>query len=686
MNSRTKVLLVEDDSVTRELVSHTLKVTGGYQVYAFSNFADAYKAILSIRYDIALLDIGLPDGTGTDLLKKIRENETPISLPIVMLSGDRTNKRVIECFKLGANEYITKPIDLDILLARVSNLLIIRHLDEDITRANERFSLAANGANDGLWDWFIHTGEIYFSQRWKKMLGYEESQFPNEFKAFIERIHPDDLNEFNRALRSHLEGLAGHFVKECRVKHKEGNYRWMMIRGAAIRYENGKAYRMAGSMTDINNRKMMDPLTGLLNRSAFLDQLELLINSKRAKQIHSYAILLISIDRYKLISDSYGHHIGDRIIQEVANYLSKVTPSAEFLARVESSKFAMSYQNPPNLDQIQEFATQELAAPLKIPLIINDKELHITMSVAIVFDTEGYLNSQDILRDADIALQNVWAMGNQQVVTFQSTLQISLKDKVELEEDLHTAIDQRQFETYLQPKSDRAGKIIGAEALVRWNHPRRGLVSPMEFIPLAEETGLINAIGYQVIQDVCRLLGKWTQDKIVIPIAVNLSARQFINPSLPQDIFELLNNYNLPTNLFELEITESLLLENLEQALPILAEFSQKNMAISVDDFGTGYSSLGYLKSLPITTLKVDKSFVENLPDDKDDKAIVEAIVHIANALNLKIVAEGVESIAQVSLLSALGVEIFQGYYFAKPMPVSAFEQKLLEQFAKDAV
>ncbi|MER2493970.1 EAL domain-containing response regulator [Catenovulum sediminis] len=680
MKNASRVILVEDDRVTRELIAGSLEVYGNYHISAYDNMTEAYNQLLSQRFDLALLDIGLPDGSGVDLLRLIREHDTPISLPVIIISGSRNNKQIVACLKLGANDFIGKPIDIEILIARIQNLLIIRQLDEDINKANERFTLAAKGSNDGLWDWFISSGDVYFSNRWKNMLGYDASEFQNEFDAFLDRIHPDDLIEFNRSMRFHLEGISNNFEKECRIKHKDGSYRWMMIRGAAIRHENGKAYRMAGSMTDITNRKIIDPLTNTLNRSAFLDRLEVLIQSTLDNQIKRFSVIMIAIDRYKLISDSYGHHFGDTMVYEVANNLSAIIPPSEVLARVDTDKFAITVQNPQSLEAIKDFLEHKIMLPLRVPLVINDREIHLTFSASVLYDTDSYTNACDMLRDADIALHNAWLLGNQQINVFQPKLQISLKDKVELEEDLHRAIEQDELDVYFQPKVNASGQILGAEALVRWQHPVRGLVSPIEFIPLAEETGLINKIGYRVIKLVCQCLENWNTKNIQLPVAVNLSARQFLNPSLLKEIWSNLNAHSVMPDLFELEVTESLLLENLDAALPVLNSFHQDGIKVSIDDFGTGYSSLAYLKTLPLSTLKIDRSFIKDLPQQTDDCAIVEAIAFIAKALKLQVVAEGVETIDQLKFLSTIGITVFQGYYFYKPMPVLEFERLLIAQ------
>ncbi|WP_016955962.1 EAL domain-containing protein [Catenovulum agarivorans] len=680
------ILLVEDEPIAQEIVKETFRAEPHIKLVIAETATAAYTQINQQEFDLILLDINLPDGSGVSILELVRSKYNQITLPVIMVSASRINRQIITCFKLGANDYVAKPIDIQILHARVKNLLTTKKLDDDCKKANERFSLAAMGANDGLWDWLISSDEAFFSVRWKKMLGYEETEFPNKFESLVARIHPNDTYEFNRCLRHHLEGISEHFTQECRIQHADGTYRWMMIRGAAIRHKNGKAYRMAGSMTDFTNRKIIDPIADVLNRSAFIDRMELLLIALKEEQIQNFNVIVVSLNRYKLIRDCYGHHFCDRLIYEVASILSAIVPPQESLARVDDEKFALTVQNTASADACVDIIEQRINPALKTPLLIDDKEIHLTFSSAIVAETQSYLNAADILRDADIALNDAWLLRNQQIAIFQPKLQASLKDKAQLEEDLHKAVELQAFDVYYQAKVDSNGQIIGAEALVRWPHPTRGLVSPADFIPIAEETGLIIEIGKLVLTKVCNQLQKWYRQGTKIPVAVNLSARQLIDQNLQDDILNLLHQCHIPNELLELEVTETLLLENLDSALPVLNTFHRNGIKVSIDDFGTGYSSLAYLKSLPLNTLKIDMSFIKELPNNENDCAIVEAIAYIAKALGLSTIAEGVETKAQLNYLQSLKINCFQGYYFYKPLPAKEFEHAMLQQITHEYI
>ena len=681
--SEVRVLLVEDDRTSREMLRELLRIEGFAQIRTCASMAEAYDEITSRQFDLALLDIGLPDGSGLEVLKLLRESTNQISLPVIMLSVDSQSDAVVACIEAGANDFVAKPFDVTVLMARIRNLLLIRQLDEDVNIANERYSLAAKGANDGLWDWYIITGEIFLSQRWKKLLGVEDEHLENHFSSFIDRVHSDDIIEFNRALRNHLDGVSEFFEQECRMQHKDGAFRWMLIRGAAIRYENGKAYRMAGSMTDITRRKVIDPLTNILNRSAFLDKLDLLIDAREQQIIRSFSVVTIAINRFKMLNDSYGHHFCDRLVVEIANHLGKIVPASESYARISSDKFAFTMQSGMSEEELIKWVKESLVKPLKVPLVVNERELHVTFSAGLLHETSTYKYSHDMLRDADIALHQAMQKGESAVTLFKSGLEISLKDRLELEEDLFRAIENNEFRLFFQPKVNPEGNIVGAEALVRWYSERRGMVSPAEFIPIAEETGLIIPLGSLLFSMLCRHLAEWKKQSLNTKVAFNLSGKQFMSASLTEEIRTEMEFFGLSPADIELEVTESTIMSNITEAAQILHNLVSDGFTIAIDDFGTGYSSLAYLKSLPFHTLKIDKSFVDDLPDGGDDKAIVSAIVSIAKAMNFSLVAEGVEECRQFDYLKELGVNNFQGYFFYKPMADMDYCKLLQEQASK---
>ncbi|KJY96928.1 EAL domain-containing protein [Pseudoalteromonas piscicida] len=677
---KVSILVVDDDLVSRELIVECLKIYEFEQIVAGDSVAMAYDCLAKNRFDIVLMDIGLPDGSGVEVLTSIRAKHSAISLPVVMISGDDETNNVVKCLELGANDFVAKPINIQVLMARIGTILTIKRLKQDVDVANERFALAAKGAHDALWDWFITTDEIYLSARWKQILGLEEGEVEPDFSTFVTRLHDDDMLGFKRALRAHLSGVTDYFEYECRMQNKSGAFRWLLMRGSALRFDNGKPYRMAGSISDITERKVLDPLTQTLNTSAFLDKLDMYIQARKSKQLTSFAVVLISIDRYKLISDSYGHHFCDHMAVEVTNRVTSVLQPQSTLARVANDKLAFVIENPAPINEVLLWLNEEVLKTMMVPLLAGEKKLHISFSASLVFDTHLYRYSHDILRDAEIALAGLIQQDGDRVRVFKPTQQVSLKDRVELEEAIHHAIEHDEFELYYQPKIDAYGTIQGAEALVRWRNQDNQFVSPADFIPIAEQSGLIIGLGKLLFRQLCCFLAKCNDAGLTIQIAFNLSGKQFLDPRLCDFMFSTMDEWNISSQHIELEITESTILHDVESAVLILKEFQDRGITISIDDFGTGYSSLAYLKRLPIEKLKIDKSFVDDLPHSKDDVAIATAIINMAHALNLKVVAEGVENSDQFTFLTQLGVEMYQGFLFYKPMPEAAFLSVLDEQ------
>ncbi|MCV2885010.1 EAL domain-containing protein [Aestuariibacter sp. AA17] len=668
-----KLLVVEDDSVSSALIRESLKAYGYENLYLAEDLASAHQLLAVNRFDLVLLDVGLPDGTGGDLLVSIRKRFSAVALPVIMISGDVSSTHIVNFLELGANDYISKPLDIPVLLARVKNVLTIRQLDKDIGNANERYSLAARGAKDGLWDWSIQTGEIFLSSRWMQIIGADGGECTKDISYFIERIHEDDVLNFNRDLRNHLNGVNDYFQHECRMQHTDGSFRWTLVRGTAIRHTNGKAYRMAGSISDITARKVLDPLTSTLNRSAFLDKLDMLIKSRTSKLIKHFAVVVISVDRYQLVSDSYGHHFGDRVMLEVTNRLSALVSPKDTIARIETDQLAFTLEDAGSEEEIVAWARREILRPIVIPLPPEDRSLHLTFSAAVINDTDIYRYSHDILRDANIALHDAMKKIDDDISAFRSSLQISLKDRIEMLEDLHDAIEQDSFYFCYQPKVDFEGNLCGAEALIRWKHPVKGEVSPVEFIPIAEETGLIVPLGHNMFKKFCKVVKQVEDKQRGILMSYNLSGRQFLDPSLLDVLMGCIKEAGVSADSIELEITESTLMNDIESAVQVLKELTKHGFKVSIDDFGTGYSSLAYLKKLPIHTLKIDKSFVDDLLNDADDIAIISAITNMANALGLTTVAEGVEVEQQAEKLHELEIDMFQGYCFYKPLEESAF-------------
>lgn len=570
-----------------------------------------------------------------------------------------------------------------------------RQFEEALRESQERYVLAMQGANDGLWDWNLKTNTIYFSPRWKAMLGYGEAEIGNRSEEWFNRVHPEEFGWLQAQLKAHLDGLTRHFEIEHRMRHKDGRYRWMLTRGLAVRDENRRAYRMAGSQTDITERKraeeqllydaLHDGLTRLANRALFTDRLGRAIDRAKRKRGYQFAVLCLDLDRFKVVNDSLGHNLGDQLLVAIARRLQTCIRAGDTLARLGGDEFTILMEDLHDPGDPHRLA-DAIQRVLKSPFTLNQQDIFATVSIGIALYDDRYDRPEDLLRNADTAMYRAKAMGRACHAMFDQEMHSRAVALLQLETDLRRAIaiaptaTSREFQIYYQPIVQlETGKISGFEALVRWQHPDQGMISPGEFIPVAEDTGLIVALGQWILTHACEQLQHW---KSIFPydqplsISVNLSTRQFAQPDLVHQVKQILTDTNFQLDL-KLEITESAIMDNPEAAIALLQELKSLGVQLLLDDFGTGYSSLSYLHRFPFDTVKVDQSFVSSMSTNDDSRAIVKAIVSLAHHLEMNIIAEGVETAEQMEQLKLLGAEYGQGYYFAKPLPAAEIENLL---------
>jgi len=577
-------------------------------------------------------------------------------------------------------------------LQNVANVLATaierKRAEEALKDSEERYALAVKGSDEGLWDWNLKTNEIYFSPRWKAMLGYQDHEISDRSDEWFNRVHPEDLDRVNTTLEAHLDGLISHFEKEYRILHANGSYRWVLCRGLAVRDSEGKACRMSGSQTDITDRKVAeeqliydafhDALTGLPNRALFMDRLSQAIRrsaNTRPEDYNHYrfAVLFLDLDRFKVVNDSLGHLVGDHLLVAISRRLERELRSGDTVARLGGDEFAILLEEIADMQEVTAIADR-IQKELKRPLYLNEQEVFISASMGIAVDRgnvagHAYRWPGDLLRDADIAMYRAKALGKARYEVFDTAMHTCAVFRLQLENDLRRALEKKEFRVHYQPIINLAsGKIIGLEALVRLFHPERGLVSPADFIPVAEETGLIIPLGAWVLREACQQTRFWQQTFPELMISVNLSARQFVQPDLLQQIQQILYHTGLAAQSLKLEITESVVMEDAEAATVMLQNLKDLGVQISIDDFGTGYSSLSYLHHFPINTLKIDRSFVNRMGINDDTSEIVQAIISLAHSLHMDVVAEGIETPQQLSQLRALHCEQGQGYLFSKPL------------------
>jgi diguanylate cyclase (GGDEF)-like protein len=488
-------------------------------------------------------------------------------------------------------------------------------------------------------------------------------------------------------MTTHLIGHNPHFESEYRIRHKDGTYRWMLNRGLAVWSKDGKAYRIVGSQTDITARKMVeeqllhdalhDSLTGLPNRALFMDRLDHVIRSSQRYTGYLYAVLFLDMDRFKVVNDSLGHTIGDKLLIAVGQKLSNSLRPGDTVARLGGDEFAVLLENINHLTDAVEIA-ERIQKELSVPFSLAGYEIFSGASIGIALSSGAYERPEQIVRDADIAMYQAKAKGNSSYEIFDAKMYVSVVERLELEADLRRAIEHKEFLLHYQPIIDlRKNLIIGFESFVRWNHPKRGLLYPMEFIPLAEETGLIFPIGEWTLRESCRQLRAWQKEYPLDPpltMSINISGRQFSQHDLIGTLTGIISETGIDASSLAIEITERMIMENVEAAAATMAQLREMGVHIHIDDFGTGYSSLSYLHHFPITALKIDRTFVSKLTANDENKEIITTIVSLAKSLNLEVIAEGVELTHQLSKINNLNCHYGQGFLFSEPMESAAVD------------
>lgn len=683
--STTKILIVEDESVVALDIRMQLEKLSYTVIGSVSTGEKAVETALQSRPDLILMDIKLRgEIDGIEAASRIRAKA---DIPIIFLTAFADERTLTRAKISGPFGYVLKPLDGRELYINIEIALYKHKLEQALRESEERYMLALQGSKDGIWDWNIKTGRIFFSERWLSMLGYTRGQVANDLESWLELVHPEDRKNLQTALEDHIQGLTPHFEMEHRMLHQDGGTIWVLTRGEAVRDPSRTAYRISGSQTDITERKKIeeqllhnafhDSLTDLPNRALMMERIERAIQRLKRRSDDGYAIQFLDLDRFKMVNDTLGHNAGDELLIEIARRFEKMIRATDTVARLGGDEFVFLQEGITELKDCESFA-ERILKELRIPYEINGQPLTISGSIGIVFGEQDYEHADEILRDADIAMYRAKTHGRNRYVVFKQDFRRRVIHLAEIEKRLRSAIENDEFRLHYQPVVSLGDKrVVGFEALIRWQPDGDDLIPPSEFIPIAEECGLIIPIGEWVIQTACRQLKQWQslfEGNQPLWVSVNLSCKQLTQPGLGDRVLEILEETQLSPSSLRLEITEGRFMENPTLAIQILQELIDQGVQIFIDDFGTGYSSLSAIHDYPVNLLKIDRAFITLMETNDKNREIVGTIIRLANDLKLETIAEGVETAGQLNLLNKLHCTFAQGYYFSQAFPPDAIE------------
>lgn len=676
------VLLVEDDEDDYILTADILAEVIGtkYSITWMPSYAKAKEELQNGGYDVCLVDYRLGEGNGIDLIRDAIAGDCRV--PMILLTGQGDREIDLQATEVGAADYLAKNRLAPPLLERSIRYAIAHGRTLETLRESEnRFRSLVESANDAI----VLTDQSGMICSWNKsaqtIYGYSSEEILGKpLSTLFPKTHDVSITDSGLAdpvlvsQMLHAKNKAIDFTG----KRKDGTEFPLEISISSWQTAQGTFY--SGIIRDITDRKMLehqlihqalhDPLTKLANRVLFRDRVEHAINRSGRKQ-DLIAVMFLDLDNFKSVNDALGHAAGDQLLISVTQRLESCLRSSDTPARLGGDEFAILVEdiNVPNEATV---IAERIRSVLRAPYMVCGTEVFISASIGIATSANDDQSPEELLRNADLAMYLSKGKGRNQCTVFDDRMHDLLIKRVRLETDMRSAIEKSQFELYYQPILDlHSERVIAMEALVRWNHPEHGLIRPLDFIPLAEETGLIVPLGTWILNEACRQAHRWQIEHGLegsLSITVNVAGRQFQEEGLVEAVANALYESNLPAKSLILEITEGTMLLNTDATIVTLNALKTLGVGLAIDDFGTGYSSLSYLQRFPVDILKIDKSFVDKLATGKEGSAVAKAIITMSETLNLKTIAEGIESVGQQTELQRLGCELGQGYHFAKPL------------------
>jgi diguanylate cyclase (GGDEF)-like protein/PAS domain S-box-containing protein len=725
--TKQNLILIVDDAPANLKVLFEILQQSGFKVSIAKNGESALAKVEESLPDLILLDVMMPNLDGFETCRRLKANPQTQEIPVMFISALEETINKVQGFKVGGVDYITKPFQTEEVLARVKTQLALgtakaelRQLNlgleqrvqqrtaqlatinqklsqeiaarvstqEALLKSEEQFRLSFDLAPIGMAIATLEGKFVQVNQVLSKVLGYTSQELRD--RTWADVTHPDDLPACVFLNHQLHQGEMTNFQIENRYLAKDGSIVYALLNIVLVRDSKGQPLHFLSQFVDISDRKqaeeqlvyntLHDPLTRLPNRNFLLECLNLALERAKQDADYLFAVLCIDLDRFKVINESLGHHVGDEFLVAVADKLKTVVRPTDMVARLDGDEFVILLDPIKDLKDAIHLAEQ-LCKRLSASIHLAGQEVFASASIGIVLGTVDYDQGAALLRDADIAMYRAKAKSKGCYEVFAQGMYSQVLKRLQLENDLRLALERQEFQVYYQPiVSLHTGYLTGFEALVRWQHRIRGSISPTEFIPIAEESGLIVPLGELVLRTACQQLSVWQQQyptAASLKIHVNLSVEQLREPDFLAKIDRIISKIGIKGHNLTLELTESMLMDGVEQLLNLLSELKARGIQLSIDDFGTGYSSLSYLHRFPVNHLKIDRSFICYLPEKSEYRAIVETIIALAHQLGISAIAEGLETLSQFRLLQAMGCEEAQGYLFAKPLDRNSAEELL---------
>jgi diguanylate cyclase (GGDEF)-like protein len=689
------VMVIDDDDAIRLLAREVLQQFG-YAVWDSPSGALALAAFEQRSPDIVLLDVMMPGMDGFSVCSAIRRSPAGRDTPILMMTGLDDLDSIDAAYEAGATDFVTKPINWHILRYRVSYMLRAGSIVEQLRESREGLAHAQSLAHIGSWEWDLASGEIRCSEEVNNICCCDRDSGVN---PILDPVHQLDRSFVQGCLDEAIsKGVPMSF--DYRVLLRGTVERTLHAELVTVLDQNGEAVCLTGTIQDITERKRAeeqirllayyDALTGLPNRRFFLQQLEqALVYANRNDRM--LAVLFLDLDRFKLVNDTLGHGMGDRLLQDVADRLLRCVRRSDCLARGDEEsppslvsrlggdEFTIMLADVEHFQDVAKVARRILDA-VSLPYTLEGQELFVSTSIGISLYPFDACTASDLIRNADGAMYHAKEQGRNGYQIYDESMNAKALERIILESQLHKALKDEEFTVFYQPQvSSRTGQVVGIEALVRWNNRELGVVEPARFLPVAEEIGLVIRIDQWVMAHACRQHKRWLDAGLPpVTLALNISGQHFMKNELLETVTAILEETGLDPGLVELELTEGVLMAHTEKTVKTLNDLKRMGVRLAIDDFGTGFSSLSYLKRFPLDVLKIDRAFINDIITDPDDAAITLATIEMAHTLKLQVIAEGVETQAQLDFLVKNGCELYQGYFFSHPVPAEEIPDILL--------